>query len=135
MAITEKRSTGDKGEEIACTFLVKQGFKIIERNHWRKWGEIDIVASSPVGKLKDIVYHFIEVKTAIRDLSRGEIDEDYSPADNMTKEKRARLSRVIQTYIVENRLGESDWQVDVALVYLDKYSDKFKIEVLEDIDL
>ena len=130
MAITEKRNTGNKGEEIACTFLMKQGFKIIERNHWRKWGEIDIVAKS------NDIYYFIEVKTAIKDISRTPgLDFEYSPADNMTAGKRRRLARVIQTYVTENRLGECDWQVDVILVYLDKNSDKFEVEVIKDIDL
>ncbi len=131
MTVTEKRSTGDRGEEIVCEFLMKQRSTIVERNHWRKWGEIDVVSKD----IKDNMYHFVEVKTVVRDLGRGDLDDDYSPADNMTREKRARLSRVIQTYVAENRLGESDWQVDVALVYLDKYSDKFKIEILEDVDL
>lgn len=130
MAITEKRNTGDRGEEVACTFLVKHGYSIIERNHWRKWGEIDIVA------LKNDEYHFVEVKTAIKDISRTpDLDFEYSPADNMTIEKRKRLSRVIQTYLTENRRGECDWQVDLALVYLDKNSNNFKIDMIDDIDL
>jgi putative endonuclease len=129
--ITEKRNTGDRGEELVCQFLMKQGFTIVDRNHWRKWGEIDIVAKS----LKDNVYHFIEVKTAVRDLGRLDLSDDYSPADNMTKDKMRKFSRIIQTYIEENRLGECNWQADVALVYLDKYSDNLKIELLEDIDL
>jgi Holliday junction resolvase-like predicted endonuclease len=57
MAITEKRKTGNLGEDIAAMFLMKHGFGIIERNYLRKWGEIDIVAK------KGGVLHFVEVKT------------------------------------------------------------------------
>jgi Holliday junction resolvase-like predicted endonuclease len=57
MAITEKRKTGDLGEDVAVMFLMKQGFSIIERNYLRKWGEIDIIAKK-AGKL-----YFVEVKT------------------------------------------------------------------------
>ena len=129
---TEKRAAGDRGEEIVCQFLIKQGFLILERNYWRKWGEIDIVAEN----LKDKVVHFIEVKSAIRDFSRGvNFDDDYSPADNVTHEKKKRLRRVIQTYILENKLEEYDWQADVALVYLNNQGDRYEIEMLEDIDL
>ena len=112
-------------------FLMKQGFIIIERNHWRKWGEIDIVAKNPNS------VHFVEVKTVVKNLSRGLSDDDggYSPADSMTFAKKERLSRVVETYIMENKLEESDWQVDVALVYLDRYSDKFEVEMIEDVDL
>ncbi len=132
MAITNKRITGNRGEELVATFLMKQGFSIIERNHWRKWGEIDIVAKN----LKDRYTHFIEVKTVIREFNRTlDITEEYSPADNMTFKKLKRFSKIIQTYVSENNLDESDWQADVALVYLDKNSENFKIEMLEDIDL
>jgi len=57
MPITEKRKTGDLGEDIAMMFLVKRGFKIVERSHLRKWGEIDIIAK------KDDKLYFVEVKT------------------------------------------------------------------------
>ena len=129
---TPRRNTGDRGENIVCKFLVKQGFVIVERNHWRKWGEIDIVAKN----LKDSIIHFIEVKSGIRDFSREvALDDSYSPADNITYEKKKRFVRIIQTYVLENKLEECDWQADVILAYLDSGSDKYEIEVLEDIDL
>ena len=132
MVVTEKRGIGDRGEELVVALLMKQGLKIVERNHWRKWGEIDIVARD----IKDNVYHFVEVKTAIRDFGRGvDLDDGYSPADNMTRDKIRRFKTVIQTYLLENRLEECDWQADVALVYLDKYSEYSRIEILEDVDL
>ena len=49
---------GEIGEEIAAQFLIKKGYRILDRN-WRiKEGEIDIVALSPES---DII--FIEVKS------------------------------------------------------------------------
>lgn len=57
MPKTAKRKIGDFGEDIAEMFLVKRGFKILERNHLRKWGEIDIIAK------KSRRLYFIEVKT------------------------------------------------------------------------
>lgn len=45
------------GEEAACLFLAKKGYKILERNFRRGYGEIDIIA------LKDKTLVFIEVKT------------------------------------------------------------------------
>ncbi len=53
---TEKRILGDLGEDLACKFLLKKDFVIIERNYLRKWGEIDIIAK------KNAKIHFIEVK-------------------------------------------------------------------------
>lgn len=50
-----------KGEELATNFLRKRGFKIIERNFRRGYGEIDIIAIDETEKEK--VLTFIEVKT------------------------------------------------------------------------
>ena len=63
--LTEKRRLGDLGENIACSFLEKRGFEIIERNYLRKWGEIDIVTK------KGGVVRFIEVKSGV---TRGTLD-------------------------------------------------------------
>lgn len=51
-----------KGEDIACDYLKKQGYKIIERNFRKGYGEIDIVA------LDGSVLVFVEVKTRTSDL-------------------------------------------------------------------
>ncbi|MBP7184505.1 MAG: YraN family protein, partial [Saprospiraceae bacterium] len=48
---------GILGEELACNFLVKKGYSILERNWRYKKAEIDIIA------MKDDVLIFIEVKT------------------------------------------------------------------------
>ncbi len=51
------RETGNAGEKMACTFLKKQGYKIIETNyHASRLAEADIVA-----KHKDFLV-FVEVK-------------------------------------------------------------------------
>lgn len=54
---SKNQKIGVIGENIAETFLVKQGFLVIDRNFSSRFGEIDIIA------LKNNQYHFIEVKT------------------------------------------------------------------------
>ncbi len=39
-----KLITGNKGKDLACTYLRKKGYEIIERNYRIRGGEIDIVA-------------------------------------------------------------------------------------------
>ncbi|MCQ2552488.1 MAG: YraN family protein [Clostridia bacterium] len=42
--ITEKRRIGNEGEDLACKYLIKHGYKIVDRNFACKIGEIDIIA-------------------------------------------------------------------------------------------
>lgn len=49
------------GENAACQFLLKKGYKIIERNFRKGYGEIDIIA------IRDKILIFVEVKTRSTD--------------------------------------------------------------------
>jgi len=115
---TEKRKLGDIGENIACEFLVKRGFKIIDRNYLRKWGEIDIVAQ------KEGILRFIEVKSVSADT--------YRPEENMHPGKLKRLSRVIQTYLLSKKI-DKDWQLDLITVRLEMKTRLAKVEIIENI--
>jgi len=138
---TQKRKTGDLGENIACRFLVKRGFEIIEQNYNKKWGEIDIIARRSVGQArKEQRLHFIEVKSVTRENINNVSSETdgYRPEDNLHPWKLKRLRRVIQTYLLnykENKsvTHETDWQFDVAVVYLDIKNMQAKVNYMEDI--
>jgi len=142
---TEKRKIGDLGENIACRFLMKRGFEIIEKNYLRKWGEIDIISK------KGDKLHFIEVKsvshlpyTSVKNDGNGYECDNYHPEDNLHPWKLRRLSRVIQTYLLSYRpasakdygeVREVDWQFDVIVVYLDIRNMQAKVDYLEDVIL
>jgi putative endonuclease len=122
---------GKIGEDIACTFLQRKGFDVLERNYFKKWGEIDIIAKKE-GKL-----HFIEVKTVscenIDSISRE--TDTYRPEENVHEQKLKRLARTIQSYLLEKREGESGWQFDVAGVFYDKKNRKAKVRLISDVVL
>lgn len=128
---TNKRKLGDIGENIACEFLKKHGFEIVERNYLRKWGELDIVASRK-GRI-----HFIEVKS----VSGVTIQDSYGyrPEENMHPRKLQRLGRVIQTYLLHRKLGcdpVSDgvnWQLDLITVKMDMSKRTARVELIENI--
>lgn len=48
---------GKRGEDLACLYLQKNGYKILKRNFRSRLGEIDIIA------LEEQTVVFIEVKT------------------------------------------------------------------------
>lgn len=130
---TDKQKIGQIGEDSACKYLESNGFKVLDRNYLRKWGELDIVAQ------KGKVLHFIEVKSVSRTLdvvthvtSNGE----YRAEDNMHPWKLKRLSRVIQSYLLDKNVSdETDWQFDLATVFIDQNKRLSRVFLLEDIVL
>ena len=50
--VLNKRQIGSKYEELAAAYLVKKGYKIIEKNyHAGRYGELDIIAEDEEGTL------------------------------------------------------------------------------------
>jgi putative endonuclease len=134
---TEKQKIGRIGEDCACKFLVKEGYRVIDRNYLKKWGEIDIVAT----KAKRI--HFVEVKSVSREIKEvqegsviHETQDGYRPEDNMHPWKLQRLGRVIQSYLLDKNISnEIEWQFDVVTVYIDMSKRMSKVFIMEDIVL
>lgn len=125
-----KKKIGALGENMASMFLMKRGFKVLDRNYSKKWGEIDIVAE------KERILRFIEVKTVVSYLSANEGDEtcNYQPEENVHYQKLKRLSRVIQTYLLDKKVSyETEWQIDVIAVFLDLKNKKAKFRFTENI--
>lgn len=140
---SDSQKIGQLGEDIACKFLMKHGFSVLERNYTRKWGEIDIVA-----KKGEMIY-FIEVKSVSRPFISSEIKvggqaskfsednpfEFNRPEENMHPWKLKRLSRVVQTYLIDKRIGNTPWQFDLLLVYIDLNNRKARVRKIENIIL
>ena len=116
---------GEIGESVVCKFFKKKGFKIIERNYWKPWGEIDIIAK------KGGTVHFIEVKTSSCTIQNNKItgSTGYLPEEKVDNKKMRKLNRVIMSFIKERNLRDK-YQTDIAVVYLDLRDKKAKINVL-----
>jgi len=125
---TLKRLLGDKGENLSIKYLKKLGHSILAQNYQRSWGEIDIVS------IKDKEIHFVEVKTQTIDTRYSSVDA-YEAEEKVDYKKRTRLRRIIQTYLLDKKLLEVDYCVDVLAVYLDREGNEVRIEYIEDIML
>ena len=76
--MNHNKITGNKGEDIAVSYLQKKGFAVLVKNwRYRHW-EVDIIAG------KDDMLHFIEVKT------RNSLRYGY-PEESITREKMNHL--------------------------------------------
>ncbi|MEZ4103925.1 MAG: YraN family protein [Candidatus Paceibacterota bacterium] len=107
------KKIGEIGEKIAGKYLKNKGFTIIQYNYLKKWGEIDIVARGT----KNI--HFVEVKTVSyetkKDLEMSVARGTWRPEENVHEHKIRKLSRAIESWIIENECN-LDWQIDVIAV-------------------
>ena len=125
---SKTQQKGSLGESIACKYLISKGYKIIERNFTAYCGEIDIIAQF------DGVVHFIEVKSVTREKERfnRRSENDYNPAENMSKNKLEKVYRTIGIYIESYNVRDL-WQVDLLCVYIDHDSKKAKVELFESV--
>lgn len=134
--MAKHNETGKLGEDIACAFLVQRGFTIVERNYWRKWGEIDIVASRQARDKHGNVsreIHFVEVKSTERPHSVARESDDWAPEEMVHSAKVRRLQRVIETYCLQYDIDE--WVFDVLVVYINKGTRTARCKMLRDVAL
>ncbi len=107
------RAKGNLAEDKACQLLYDNGFAIVERNFYSRFGEIDIIA------LKDEVLHFVEVKSGL----------DYESAiQNITRSKLNKFIKTIHVYMKKNGL-DVDFMIDAIIVT------PHNIEMVENITL
>ena len=107
---------GNAGEDLACRYLEKNGYKILERNkHYSRFCEIDIIA-----QYKNITV-FVEVKTRKTDVFG-------TPSEAVTKTKYENIKKGVQFYLSENKV--KDFRIDLVSITL---KPEIKIEHLKNI--
>lgn len=130
---SKTQKIGEIGEKLAKAFLMKHNFTIIELNYTQKFGEIDIVAK------KANIWHFIEVKSVTREILLGEEGNvtwetlRIRPEENMHPKKIERFVRTVDYYRMANNLDNEDFQIDLALVYIDEQKKAGKVELMENV--
>ena len=100
---------GAVAENKAIDFLKEKNFKIIDRNFYTKYGEIDIIA------FKDNVFHFIEVKSG----------KNFEPIYNITPTKLQRIIKSAYIYLKKHKIN-SAFCIDAIIL-------KENIEFIENI--
>jgi len=109
-ALTDKRKTGNRGEDETAKFLKKRGYKITARNYVAGDHEIDIIAEN-----KEYIC-FVEVKTRTVSDSDG---IEARPASAVTSEKQSAIISAARFYL-GGYFDQRMTRFDVAEVYLEK---------------
>ncbi len=119
---------GHLGEDITVRFFENRGFRVIERNYRKKWGEIDIIAE------KDSVLHLVEVKSSSVKRFFKDGEEAYRPEDHIHAYKKERLMRAVKTYLLENNVSEDkDIEINAVIVLVNEDRKKVKIKMIKHI--
>ena len=110
------RQFGDFGEEIACKYLLDNGYKIIARNvHYSRFCELDIIAEYK----KTLV--FVEVKTRK--------NEDFGTCmDAITKTKYQNIKKGALNYLSEH--DYKNYRIDIIGITLQP---ELKIEHIQNV--
>ncbi|MDB5077744.1 MAG: YraN family protein [Chloroflexi bacterium] len=101
-----RRRLGDRGEQLAVTFLRERGYTVLEQNYRCPDGEVDLVCRDG----NELA--FIEVKTR-RGTMFGVPEEAVTPA------KLAHVVAAAGHYLSEHDLESQAWRVDVVAIQLD----------------
>lgn len=91
------------GEALACAYLKRRGYKMLDRNYRTKIGEIDIVA------LDGKVLVFVEVKTRLS--NRYGLPEEAVDAKKIRK-----LTQLAELYIRQKCMYRSEARFDVVSI-------------------
>ena len=114
--MAEHYELGKEGEQLAVDYLLKSGYRILERN-WRfQKAEVDIIAQ------KGTILAAVEVKTR-------STKEFGNPQDFVNPKKIKLLVTAVNEYVIQNDL---DVEVRFDIVAITKSASAFEIEHLED---
>ena len=108
--MNQRQFLGKKGENLACSFLVKNNYNIIEKNFRCKQGEVDIIAMDLSDK--DLV--FVEVKTR-SNFNFGR------PSEAVNYSKQKHILDVAQFYIYINQLQNLSIRFDIIEVFIEDF--------------
>lgn len=116
----DKSIAGFTGEELACVYLRKFGYEILQRNYRIRGGEIDIIA-------KDGEYLvFVEVK--------ARWSHEYGlPVESVTPFKIKHLLKTAQFYLQKVNWGDGPYRLDFVSVDFADDKNNPKIELIKNI--
>lgn len=125
---------GDEGEEIACEYLVKKGYKIMGRNYRIKFGEIDIIARKKSKLFRNLLFggdktiYFIEVKTITGS------EENFFPEEKVDRRKQQKLRRLTEVWLEKNKFPQNQsCQIDVIGIMINGVGERPEIRHFENV--
>lgn len=119
MKLSNNKEVGVFGENLACEYLIKNGYKILERNkRFSRFCEIDIIA-----QIKNTLV-FVEVKTR-------KTNNFGTPLEAITKTKYKHLIQGVLQYLSETK-SKLNYRIDAIGITIEP---KQEIQHLQNISI
>lgn len=141
IAMFNRQIIGKKGENIACGYLGGKGYRILDRNISTSFGELDIIAISP---LKTLL--FIEVKAVVANNISGNITsgsypqisrpfpDNIRPEDQLSYSKINKFKKISEWYANKHPdLSKNGYRLDAICIDLSPQLDPLDIRHYEGI--
>ena len=105
---------GSYGEDLACDFLEKNNYHIIDRNFSNKLGELDIICT-----FKDIII-FLEIKSRYT--------ANYGlPIEAVTYSKQKKIIKLSKSYIQYRNLYNFNIRYDVITIMFNSKNSSYEL--------
>ena len=111
-------------EGYVAQYLKSRGYKILDHNYRKPWGEIDVIAG------KDEIIIFVEVK------ANSSSAVGFEPELRADWSKIQKVVRTARTYLLDKKYGpDQEWQVDIISIIFDKNRGVAKIKHFKNIEI
>ena len=115
-----KKEIGKIGEDLATSYLIKEKYKIIQRNFICRQGEIDIIAHDTIKK--ELV--FIEVKTRTN-------NKYENPSESVNESKQKHIYKSAEYFVYKNRLEKMQIRFDIIEININILKKIYKINHID----
>jgi putative endonuclease len=105
MSSISNKKIGAIGEKMALAYLKNKGYRLLQKNFYCRWGEIDLIF-----KKEDKII-FVEVKTRVGD-KKGK------PYEAVNFYKIKDLKRAINYYLLKKKCFQSKLSLEVMSIIL-----------------
>ncbi len=106
-----KKKLGQWGEDTAARYLLSKGYKILARNYFTRYGELDIICE------RGNTLTFVEVKTR-RNSKFG------FPEESITSRKKEHIRKAALSYMEAARHSYREISFDVISIMLEAGTEK-----------
>ena len=113
--VTQKTTLGLNAEEAASHWLSERGYRILDRNWRRPWGELDIVAWPGY------------IERGESDKASSRLAVGFDPFLRADGKKMHKVRRTAQTWLAQHRYGpDTEWRLDIVSVIFDPKNPQFE---------